>query len=341
MFLFSPRSRRSTLSSMALATGLLLLTMLLSACGGSGLAVFNGSTPTPFPAAVSCSVSAADLGPGGSGKGTAPNDKATGTITVDGSSLLEPLVSQASKEYLATNTKAKITVNAADSSTGLSDVESGKVQIGMSDLFAKDVNATTYANLVDHQLGVVIFALVVNPDVAASVTNLTTQQIQQIFDGQITDWSALGGPNEQITVIGRPTGSETDSTFTKYVMQNAPSGAALIVQDDNSALGDAVSSTPGAIGYIATSFIGTGGKYKGKVVPVCVDGQKPSPDAAASNAYQFWSIEHLYTKGQPTGLAASFIKYMLSSAFQTNDLTGMYFLPVSKLSAAALAAHQP
>ncbi len=92
MLSFSPRSRRSTLSSMALATGLVLLTILLSACGGSGPAVYSGSTPTPFPAAVSCSVSTADLGPGGSGKGTAPNDKATGTITVDGSSLLEPLV---------------------------------------------------------------------------------------------------------------------------------------------------------------------------------------------------------------------------------------------------------
>jgi phosphate transport system substrate-binding protein len=343
MLSFSHRSRRSALSSVALATGLLLLTMLLSACGdNTTLTVIGGSTPTPNPGAVACSVSAADLGPGGTGKGTGPDDKATGTITVDGSGMLQPLIAQASTEYLATNTKAKITVNGGDSGAGLSDVESGKVQIAMSDLFAQDVNATTYANLVDHQIGVVVFAVVVNPDVAASVTNLTTQQIQQIFDGEITNWSALGGPNEAITVVGSPSGSGTDSTFTKYVMQEAPSDAARTVQnDDSSALGDAISGTPGAIGYIATSVLGTGGKYNGKVVPVCVDGQKPSPDAVASNAYRFWSIAHLYTKGQPTGLAASFLKYIQSSAFQTNDLPGMYFLPVSKLSAAARAAHQP
>lgn len=335
-------SRRSALSGMTLATGLLLLTMLLSACGAGGTGSGGGSTPTAVTGDTSCSVSTADLGPGGSTKGTSPNDNATGTITIDGSSALQPLVTQARDEYVAVNKGTNITVNAGGSSKGLNDVEQGAVQIGNSDLFAQTVNASGFADLIDHQVAAVIFAVVVNPDVAAKITNLTTQQIQQIFGGQISNWSALGGPNEPITVIERPSGSGTRGTFSKYVLQGAASKPTQTLQkDDSGALGDTVSSTPGAIGYIATSFVGTGGKYNGKIVPMCIDGQKPSPDAVSTNTYKFWNFEHMYTKKAATGVADTFIKYILSDAFQTNDVPSLYFMPINKLSAAAAQSHQP
>src|ERR1051326_6684767 len=197
MILFSNTSRHRLLSGMTLATGLVTLVMLLSACGAH-TPTGSGSTPTATATvntATACSVSTSDLGPGGTSTGTAPNDNATGTITVDGSSALQPLVAKGATEYQATNKGANITVNAGGSSKGVADVESGAVQIGDSDLFAQTVDATKYTDLVDHQVGVAIFSVVVNPDVAAKFTNLTTQQIQQIFGGQITNWSALGGPN--------------------------------------------------------------------------------------------------------------------------------------------------
>jgi phosphate transport system substrate-binding protein len=342
MISFSTVSRRSTVRGTVLATSLVLLTLLLGACGGSNPVVNAGPVPnTVNPDAKTCSISTADLGTGGSTKATAPNDKATGTITIDDSPELQPLLTQAQTEYLAANKNAKITVNANNSTQSLTDLEGGKVQIGNTDVFAKTVNATSYTNLTDNQVAVAVFAVVVNPDVAAYITNLTTQQIQQIFEGQIDNWNQIGGLNEHITVIGRPSSSDTDGTFVKYVLQGATASALLSVQDTNASVGDAVSSTPGSISYIATSFIGTGGKYNGKVVPVCIDGQKPSPDQVASNAYQFWTIEHMYTKGAATGLAASFIKYIQSTAFQTNDVPGLYFLPTNKLSAAAQQAHQP
>lgn len=344
MYLFSNRSRRSLLSGMTLATGLLAVVMLLSACGAGGdNNTASGTTPTPTSnTATACSVSTSDLGPGGSNKGTAPNDNATGTITIDGSSALQPLVTAARDEYVAVNKGANITVNAGGSSKGLNDVEQGAVQIGNSDLFGQDVNASGFSNLVDHQVAAVIFAVVVNPDVAAKITNLTNQQIVSIFTGQINNWKDLGGPDETITVIERPSGSGTRGTFTKYVLNGATSAPTQTLQkDDSGALGDAVSSTPGAIGYIATSFLGNGGKFNGKITPLCIDGQKPSPDAVGTNSYKFWNFEHMYTKGEATGLADSFIKYILSDAFQTNDVPGLYFLPISKLSDSAKQSHQP
>src|ERR1051326_5095786 len=206
MLSFSTWSRRSLLSGMTPATGLFVLVMLLSACGSSSVNTPSGPTPTSGtnPTATACSVSLADLGAGASKKATPPDDKATGTLTVGDSRVLQPLVTQASNEYLATNKDAKITVNAGGSKTGLGSVESGSAQNGMSDLFAKDVSTTAYTDLVDHQLGVVTFALVVNPDVAAKITNLTTEQIGAIFTGQILNWKELGGPDEPIITVERP-----------------------------------------------------------------------------------------------------------------------------------------
>ncbi len=336
-------SRRSTLSGMSLATGLMLLMLLLSACGASSTGNGgSGSTPTATTnTATACSVSTADLGPGGSTHGMAPNDNATGTITIDGSSALAPLVAQGATEYQAANSGANITVNAGGSSKGVADVENGAVQIGDSDLFAQTVDATKYNDLVDHQVAVVIFAMVVNPVVAAKITNLTTTQIQQIYTGQITNWSSLGGPNETITTIERPAGSGTRGTFSKYVMngmQTTPTQT--LAKDDSGSLGATVASTPGAIGYIGTSFVGTGGAYNGKIVPICIDGQKPSPSAVATNAYKYWNFEHMYTKGQPSGLAASFLNYVQSAAFQP-DLLDLYYMPASQLSSSAASSHQP
>ncbi len=342
MILFSHVTRRSRLSGLTLAVGLLLLSMLLSACNSSTPTV-NGPTPTPVanPAATACSVSVTDLGPGGSNKGTAPNDKATGNLAIDGSGELQPLVQRAVTEYQAANSGAKITLTSGDSSKGLADVESGAVQIGTSDLFAQTVNATTYTNLVDHQVGVVTFSLVVNPDVAAKITNLTDQQIIAIFTGQITNWKDLGGPDEAIVAFDRPSGADTETMFKKYVLGGATASPAQTLDDSDTEVGNAVSSTAGAIGYLATSEVGTGGAFKGKVTPVCIDGFKPGPTDVASNQYTFWSIEHLYTKGAPTGLAKTFLAYLTSDTFQTNDLPSLYFLPISKLSASAMAAHQP
>ena len=342
MIYFPQGARRSIVSGSTLAAILLALTMLLSACGANSPTASSGPTATatggPHP---NCSVSASDLGPGGSTKGTATNDSATGTITIDGSSALQPLITQARDEYVAANTGANITVNAGGSAKGVNDAEQGAVQIGDSDLFASDVG-TGFSDLVDHQVAVVIFAVVVNPDVAATIHNLTSAQIQQIFGGQYTNWSQLGGPNETITTVERPTGSGTRGTFSKYVMDGQPSNPAqTLAKDDSGALGQTVSSTPGAIGYIATSFIGAGGAYAGKIDALCIDGYKPSPTDATSNNYKFWNFEHMYTKGAPSGLANTFINYILSDSFQKNDLTSLYFMSASQLSAAAKQSHQP
>ena len=76
------------------------------------------------------------------------------------------------------------------------------------------------------------------------------------------------------------------------------------------------------------------------LIILSIDGNPPTPTSVESNAYIFWNIEHMYTKGPATGLAQSFINYMASPDAQTITSSQQILLKAN-MSQAALAAHQP
>lgn len=296
------------------ATVAVLISLLISACGGSSTGSGN-STPTSSnlgtPGEYSC---------------------VSGQITADGSTALAPLVKAVAQKYQSKCSSATITVNLGGSKTGLGDVEAGTVQIGNSDIYA----LPGQSDLVDHQVAVVIFTLITNPDVTG-VTNLTTDQIKGIFNGTITNWKQVGGPNLPITIVNRPASSGTRATFQTYILggpETVNSSAALTSDSTGTVIQD-VKQTSGAIGYAAYGPAKAGG-----VTILNIDGNAPTNSLVESNTYKFWNSEHMYTKGPATGLAQALIDYMLSSD-AASIAASQSFIPTSQMQASALQAHAP
>lgn len=319
-------------------------TILLAACGtpttgGTGTATASNGTPNPLTA---CSVSSSDLPAASTATGTAPTvSGASGKLAIDGSTALAPLFQSAAKSFQTANSGVQISITPNGSGTGLKDAHAGAVQIGMSDVFASQKEPTpgAYSDLTDHQVAAVVFAVVVNNDLQGKVGNLTSAQITGIYTGQYTDWSQLGGPSEAITPINRPSSSGTRSTFDKYVLNGTKeSSGNTLTQDTTGAVVQAISGTPGAIGYVSLSFVA---QYAGKVSPICIDGAKPTATDLDAGNYKFWGIEHAYTKGPATGNAKTFIQYVLSDQIQKNDLLSLDYLPLNTVSATAITAHTP
>ncbi|PWT77679.1 MAG: hypothetical protein C5B60_02260 [Chloroflexi bacterium] len=318
-----------------------LATLIIAGCGTT---TSGGGSPTATtnPTLTACSVSSSDLAPTVSTKGTSP--KVSGLsgqkISADGSSALQPLVKQAAAEFDSAN-GTQSTISAGGSGQGIKDVHAGAVMIGNSDVFA-DTKATTpgqYSDLTDHQVAAVVFSLVTNNDLAGKVDNLTKAQIQDIYTGVDTMWSQVGGPNEPITVINRPTTSGTRSTFDKYVLDGKKeSGGNTLTQDNTGAVAAAVKATVGSIGYVSIGFAVTNGA---DVHPLCIDGAKAVATDVNSGAYNFWGIEHMYTKGPATGAAKALIQYIISPAVQSNDLLALSYLQLSTVSPSAITAHTP
>lgn len=237
-----------------------------------------------------------------------------GTITAAGSSALKPLVDEASQKFIEKNPNVSITVDAGGSGEGLKQVSEGTVTIGNSDVSAEEkLEADQAKELVDHQVCVVTMAPIVNKDVTeAGVKDLSTDQLIGIFTGQITNWKDVGGPDEDIVLVTRPSSSGTRATFEKYALNgNAEAENKSMETDDSGVLLKNVSDTKGAIGYVALSYL----VDNKDVDAVSIDGVAPTLENTYNGTYKVWTMEHMYTKGKGSKADKAFIKYIMSDDF--------------------------
>ncbi|GAA0734641.1 phosphate ABC transporter substrate-binding protein PstS family protein [Clostridium oceanicum] len=235
----------------------------------------------------------------------------SGTITSLGSSALQPLAEQAAKNFREKNPDATINVQGGGSGAGVKQVSSGAVEIGNSDVEAKEKlkDESKVKELVDHKVCGIGFAVVVNKDV--KVDNLTKKQIQDIFTGKVTNWKDIGGQDEKINVVNRSKSSGTRATFKNTVMEGKDEKEGLgTTQDSSGSVEKAISQTKGAISYLAMSYITEEKKENLKVLKV--DGVEANKENITAKKYPFWSYEHMYTKGEPKGLTKAFLDYMVS-----------------------------
>jgi phosphate transport system substrate-binding protein len=277
------------------------------------------STAPASQAAESTAVSAADSTVSSAADLTASSAAATqavtGSITASGSSALYPLVKDAISKFKKTNPDVSITLNAGGSGTGLKQVADGTVNIGNSDIEASTkLPKDQAAQLVDHKVCVITMAPIVNKDVAEKVKSLTTQQLTDIFTAKTKNWKEVGGPDEAITLVTRPTTSGTRALFKQYALNNSEEASnASLETDDSGTLLQNVSSHKGAIGYVALSYL----INNTSVSTVGIDGVDPTLDNVYSGKYKVWGYEHMYTKGEATDAVKAFLDYMQSDDYSS------------------------
>lgn len=271
-----------------------------------------------------CAAPTATTAPTGSNDPSATSGPLTGTVLAVGSSALQPLAQKAAELFMVAHPGVTLTVQGGGSGTGLSQVSTGNADIGNSDLSAEDkLDAATAATLVDHKVCVVGFAAVVNKDV--TVTDLTRDQLIDIFTGKVTNWKEVGGADEAIVLINRPASSGTRATFRMYALDGADEATGVALTEDSSGtVRTTVAGTPGAISYLALSYL------DGSVNALSLDGSAATAENIASGKYPVWSYEHMYTKGEPTGAVKAFLEYMSGDVFKSN-ISALGYIPTSDM----------
>ncbi len=245
--------------------------------------------------------------------GAASGAKVTGQVTASGSSALLPLVKDAAAKFKSKNPEVSLTLNAGGSGTGLKQVAEGSVNIGNSDVPAeKKLPAEKAKGLVDHKVCTMTVAAIINKDIADKVKSLTSQQLQDVFTAKVTNWKEVGGPDEPIVLVTRPTTSGTRALFTELALagQEEASNKSLET-DDSGTLIQSVAQTKGAIGYVALPYL----VNNKDVVALALDGVAPTLVKPYNGTYQVWGYEHMYTKGEPTGAVKAFLDYILSDEY--------------------------
>lgn len=244
------------------------------------------------------------------------------SITAVGSSALQPLVETVAEEYQSENPGKFVNVQGGGSGTGLSQVQSGAVEIGNSDVFAEEKSGIKADQLTDHKVAVVGITPIVNKNVG--VKDISLENLRKIFLGEITNWKDLGGTNEEIVILNRASGSGTRATFEKWVLDGQTAVRAQ-EQDSSGMVRQIVADTPGAISYTAFSYVSD------DVQTLSIDGVEPTDENVTVNKWQIWAYEHMYTKGQPSELSAEFLDYIQSEEIQNRIVPQLGYIPISSM----------
>ena len=228
----------------------------------------------------------------------------TGTVATDGSTSMEKVIGALSESFMANNADATVTYNPTGSGSGITAVQEGTCDIGLSSRALKDEEKA--AGLKETILAYDGIAIIVHPD--NPVSDLTIEQIAQLYTGEITNWKDVGGNDAQVVLIGREAASGTRDGFesitgTKEKCQ---------YRQELTSTGDvitAVSQNPDAIGYASLVSI------KDSVKALNVDGVTPSEDTVKDGSYKVQRPFVLVTvEGKAlTPVAQAFFDYATSS----------------------------
>ncbi len=240
------------------------------------------------------------------------NEEATAettTITMSGSTTVQPLAEKFSEAYALVNSNVQVDVQGGGSSVGVKAAGQKTADIGMASRDVKDSEFTEFPGINVFAVARDGIAIVANPDV--NVDNLTIEQIQGIFGGTITNWKEVGGDDANIIVASREEGSGTRAAFEEMVLgEDVLMTENAILQPSNGSIRTTVSTTPHSISYVSFGYLDD------TIKTISVEGVAPTEANASNGTYPIVRPLNLIVFGEPTGELKAFIDFMLGDAGQ-------------------------
>lgn len=224
---------------------------------------------------------------GGSDAAASGSGDVSGTVALNGSTSMEKLVNGLKEGIVETYPNLQLEPQFTGSSAGIEAVTNGTADIG--DVSRALTDEEKAGGLVENI--VALDGIAVVTDTANTATNLTTQQLKDIYTGKITNWSEVGGADQNIVVIGRESGSGTRDAFEE-ILDIADQCQLAQTLNETGAVAAAVQSTPGAIGYISLDALND------KVKALQLDGVAPSEETVKDGSYTLQRPFVMATKGE-------------------------------------------
>lgn len=246
-------------------------------------------------------------------------------LVIKGSDTLgAKLVPQLAEQFKAQNPGTTFDIAAEGSTTGIAAIIDGTAQIGMASRRAKPAEVSAASGK-----GVNMRPTIVAYDGIAVILNannpvkaLTRKQVEQIFTGEVTDWSAVGGTAGKISIYTRNTSSGTYSDFKELAMKKRDYAGGSQKMAGNEQIAAEVGKNPNGIGYVGMAYDKAPG-----VKALSIDGVVPSIQTVQGKSYPYARPTFYYTNGEPSGLAKQFLDFTISAAGQ-KTVQQVGFVPI-------------
>ncbi len=230
-------------------------------------------------------------------------------LVIKGSDTLgAKLVPTLAEEYKARHPGVSFEIAAEGSTTGLAAIIDGTAQIGMSSRRAKptEVSLATANGVTLKPIIVAHDAIGIVVSASNPLAKLTKRQVEQIFSGDVTDWSAVGGKPGKISIYTRNTSSGTYSDFKQLAMNSRDYAKSSQKMAGNEQIAAEVGKNPNGIGYVGLAYLTAPG-----LKVIAIDGQLPTKESVLKGTFPYSRPTFYYTNGAPTGEAAKFIEFTL------------------------------
>ncbi|MCK8602585.1 phosphate ABC transporter substrate-binding protein [Desulfoferrobacter suflitae] len=226
-----------------------------------------------------------------------------GTISIAGGTAHIPVMNDAAKTIMTFNPAVRITVEGGGTGVGVQKVGEGLVDIGNTGRALSPEEIGKYG-LRSYAFALDGVAAVVNAQ--NSVSNLSAEQIMDIFAGKISNWKEVGGRDAAIHLFSRDEASGTREVFWKKLLKQGTVAQSANIVPSNGAMKVAVAQDPNAIGYVSIGHIDE------SVKALQLDGVAASQENALNGSYPVVRKLYMNTRGEPNPLVQAFIDYILS-----------------------------
>jgi phosphate transport system substrate-binding protein len=227
-------------------------------------------------------------------------------IEIAGSTSVQPVAEKLAEAYMKEHPDVKINVQGGGSGLGIRTTKQGIVDIGTS---SKSLKSDEKDGIKEYVIGKDGIVIAVNLD--NGVSDLTTEEIREIYNGNITNWKEVGGVDAKINVVVRESGSGTLSSFNSLVMNKTKIRSDAIVQGSTEGVKQAVKQDPNAIGFVSLSHMSI------DVKALEIDGITPSETTISDGSYALQVPFEFLTKGDPNGVNKEFIDWVFSPEGQS------------------------
>jgi phosphate transport system substrate-binding protein len=257
-------------------------------------------------------------------------------IQIKGSDTMVNLGQAWAEAFMHANPKVSVAVTGGGSGTGIAALLSNTCDIAelSRELKPEEIEMAKQKGFEPKQITVALDGLAVVVHPANPLSQLTLDQLAAIFSGSVSNWKDVGGNDLPIVVLSREVNSGTHVYFKEHVLRRGRKDSQVeftanaLMLPSSQAIADEVAQNPGAIGYFGMGYISA----KEKALAVAMDANspyvRPTIDNVISNAYPISRPLLMVTRGQPLGLVASFINFVLSDKGQ-KIVVKIDFVPVN------------
>lgn len=226
----------------------------------------------------------------------------TSTLSIVGSSSVQPVCEQLAEEYKKTKPGMDINIQGGGSSLGIKCANLSVADIGMS---SKQIKCN---NLTEYEIGREGIVIIVNEN--NPINDLSTKELQMIFSGEITNWREISSMSGNIHTIIREEGSGTLDSFKDIIMKNTSIKKDAIVQNSAGSIKHAVIHDRYAIGFVSLTHLDD------SIKSISLDGVSASKNSILDGSYKLQRPFILLTNETPDNKTKDFTDWVMSEESQ-------------------------